>query len=526
MPNISVILILLLAVAALAVVARRFGQPYPIMLVLGGLLLGFVPRLPRIELAPDLVFLIFLPPLLYSDAWTTSWRDFRADLRNISVLSIGLVIATTVIVAIVAHAMIPGFPWAVAFVLGAVVSPTDAVASSAIAQRVRLPRRVITIVDGESLVNDATGLVTLRFAVAAVVTGAFSLAQAGLEFVVVCVGGIAIGLAVGWLMTKLESLLDDTPVEITFSFLAPFAAYIPAEALGVSGVLAVVAAGLYAGRQSSRVFSPASRLQAEIVWSTITFLMNGLLFILVGLQLRSLLDLIPDGSLGTVLGYGALISLTVIVVRLLWVFPGAYLPRLLFPSVRKHDPNPSWRRVVLIGWMGMRGALSLAAALSLPVVLESGEPFTQRPLVVFLTFCVILATLVLQGLSLPAVARWLGVGEDDSADREEQLARFETARAALTRIDELENEDWAEAESVAYMRSLHEHRGHQYDGDGDQDEAERDRTMDEAVRRLKREVLEAERSALIRMRDTGDIGDEVLRRIERELDLQEIWLGT
>jgi monovalent cation/hydrogen antiporter len=526
MPNLEVILILLLAVAALAIVARRFGQPYPITLVIGGALLGFVPGLPRIVLAPDLVFLIFLPPLLYADAWTTSWRDFRADLRNIGVLSIGLVIATTLVVAVAAHAIIPGLSWAAAFVLGAVVSPTDAVAANAIAQRVRLPRRIITIVDGESLVNDATGLVTLRFAVAAVVSGAFSLAAAGLEFVIVCVGGVVIGLAVGWAITKLENVLDDTPVEITVSFLAPFAAYITGEALGVSGVLAVVAAGLYAGRHSSRVFSPASRLQAEVVWSVITFMMNGLLFILVGLQLRSLLDPTPGGSLGTLLGYGALVSLTVIIVRLLWVFPGAYLPRFLFPSIRKTDPYPSWRRLVIVGWMGMRGALSLAAALSLPIALESGKPFAERPLIIFLTFCVILSTLVLQGFSLPSVARWLGVGEDDSFEREEQIARLETARAAMARLDELENEDWVESESIAYMRSLHEHRGHRYDDDGDQEEAERDRASDGAMRRLKREVLEAERAALIRLRDTNGIGDDVLRRIQRELDLQETWLQS
>ncbi len=333
MPNIEIILILLLAVAVLAIVARRIGVPYPILLVLGGALLGFVPGLPQIELAPDLVFLIFLPPLLYSDGWLTSWRDFRADLRNIGLLSIGLVIATTVIVAVVAHALIPAFTWPAAFVLGAVVSPTDAVAATAIAQRVGLPRRLVTIVEGESLVNDATGLVVYRFAVAAVATGTFSLVMAGAQFVEVSVGGVAIGLAVGWLITWLERHLNDSPVEITISFLAPFAAYIPAEALGVSGVLAAVAAGLYAGRQSPRVFSPTSRLQTEIVWEVVIYLMNGLLFILIGLQLRTLLALMPGESPATLLGYGALVSLAVILVRLVWVFPrrGACPPR--YPGI-------------------------------------------------------------------------------------------------------------------------------------------------------------------------------------------------
>lgn len=524
MPNIEVILILLFAVALLAIVARRLNVPYPILLVLGGLLLGFVPFLPRIQLEPDLVFLVFLPPLLYSDAWTTSWRDFRADLRNISLLSIGLVIATTVIIAIVAHAIVPGFSWAESFVLGAIVSPTDAVAASSIGERLGLPRRIITIIDGESLVNDATGLVAYRFALAAVVTGVFSLFEAGVEFVVVALGGVLIGLIIGWLTTQLEKYLDDTPIEITFSFLAPFAAYIPAEALGFSGVLAVVVAGLYAGRQSSRVIAPASRLQAEIVWSMVTYLMNGLIFILLGLQLRALLDLPRSVSLGTLLWYGALISLAVILVRLVWVFPSAYLPRFLFAKVRERDPYPSWHSVAVIGWMGLRGVVSLAAALSLPTALASGAPFTNRPIIIFLTFCVILATLVGQGLTLPTVIRWLKVGNDSSAEREEQLARLETARAAVDRIGELEGEDWVTAESIEYMRAIHEHRTHRYDGDVDQDEAERDRQDDTVTRRIKLEVLMAERSALIGLRDRGEINDMVLRRIERELDLQETWL--
>ncbi len=525
MPNIELILLLLFAVALLAILARRLRVPYPILLVLGGLLLGFVPFLPRIQLAPDLVFLVFLPPLLYSDAWSTSWRDFRADLRNISLLAIGLVITTTVVIAVVAHALVPGFTWAEAFVLGAIISPTDAVAASSIAERLGLPRRIITVVDGESLVNDATGLVAFRFALAAVITGAFSLFEAGLQFVVVVIGGVTVGLIIGWLTTKLESYLDDTPIEITFSFLTPFAAYIPAEALGFSGVLAVVVAGLYAGRQSSRVIAPASRLQAEIVWNMVTYLMNGLLFILVGLQLRALLDTIRDGSLITLLGYGALISLAVMLVRLAWVFPSAYLPRYLFANVRKRDPYPSWRSVLVVGWMGMRGVVSLAAALSLPTALATGASFTRsRSIIIFLTFCVILATLVGQGLTLPALIRWLKVGNDTSAEREEQIARLETARAAIDRLAALEGEEWATAESIEYLRAMHEHRTHLYDGDGDQEEAERDRQEDAVTRRLKREVLEAERASLIRLRDSGAINDMVLRRIERELDLQETWL--
>jgi Na+/H+ antiporter len=527
MPNVEVLLLLLVAVAVLAILARRIDVPYPIVLVLGGLALALVPGLPPIELAPDLVFLLFLPPLLYSDAWSTSWRDFRADLRAIGLLAIGLVICTMIVVAVVAHALIPGFSWAAAFVLGAIVSPTDAIASTSIAQRLGAPRRLVTVVSGESIVNDATGLVAFRFAAAAVVSGTFSLAAAGMQFVVVSVGGVLIGLAAGFLFSWIERYLDDSPIETTISFLVPFAAYIVADQLAVSGVLAVVAAGLLVGRQGSRFMSPSTRLEAEAVWTTITFVLNSVLFILVGLQLRTLLELIKGESIGMLLGFGAVISLTVMVVRLIWVFPGAYVPRFLFPAIRARDPYPSWRMVTALGWMGMRGVLSLAAALSLPETTSSGAPFTERPIIIFLTFCVILATLVGQGLSLPVViTKLLRLTDDDAASREETLARLETARAAQARIEQLGGEDWAPAEVLAYYRSMQEHRIHRFDGDGDYEEARRDDAADSANRRLKRELIAAEREAVIRLRNDGSINDEVLRRIERELDLQEVWLDV
>jgi CPA1 family monovalent cation:H+ antiporter len=429
-------------------------------------------------------------------------------------------------VAIIAHAILPNFSWAAAFVLGAIVSPTDAVAATAIAQRLGAPQRLVTIVEGESLVNDASGLVLYRFALVAVITGAFSLAQAGLTFVWVCVGGVGVGLLVAWLYAQIERRLEDSPVEITLSFLVPFAAYIPAEALGASGVLAVVAAGLYTGRKSARIISPASRLQAESVWTLLVFLLNGLAFILIGLQLRSLLGLVQAEHItaAELLTYGAVVSLVVILIRLLWVFPGAYLPRWLFPSIRAREPRPPLRVVFVLGWMGMRGVVSLAAALALPLTLSSGQSFRERPLIVLLTYCVILATLVGQGLTLPALMRKLGVGSDGASDREEEVARLTSARAAVRRIDELAGEEWATQEAVAHLRAMHEHRTHRYDGEGDADEAERDRAEDGVARRLKREVLLAERQAVIQLRDEGAIGDGVLRRIERELDLQDTWL--
>ncbi|HEY1391227.1 MAG TPA: Na+/H+ antiporter [Ktedonobacterales bacterium] len=526
MPMVELVLLLLFAVAVLAYLATRVHLPYPIVLVLGGLALGFVPGLPTIELEPQLIFLLFLPVLLYADAWSTSWRDFRFNLRPISLLAIGLVIATTLVVAVVAHAILPNFSWAAAFVLGAIVSPTDAVASTAIAQRLGAPRRLVTIVEGESLVNDASGLVLYRFALVALITGVFSFAQAGLTFLWVVTGGVGIGLAIAWLYTQIERRLDDSPIEITLSFLVPFAAYIPAEAVGASGVLAAVAAGLYVGRKSARIISPASRVQAEAVWGVLIFLLNGLAFILIGLQLRALVEVLraQQVTVGELIVYGVVLSLVVIVVRLLWVFPGAYLPYYLFPSIRVREPMPRVRVVWVLGWMGMRGVVSLAAALALPLALASGQAFHERPLIVLLTYCVILATLVGQGLTLPALMRKLHVGTDGDVEREEEVARLTSARAALRRIDELAEEKWTTDEEVSYLRAIHEHRTHRYDGDGDVEEAERDRVQDDVARRLKREVLQAERQAVIQLRDEGTIGDEVLRRLERELDLQDIWL--
>src|SRR5205823_6649574 len=315
---------LLVAIVALTAVATRLRLPYVILLVLGGLALGFVPGLPDVKLDPELVLFLFLPPLIYSSAWLTSWREFRANLRPIFLLSVGLVLVTTTVVAVVAHALI-GLPWLVAFVLGAVVSPTDAVAASATAQSIGLPRRLVTVIEGESMVNDATGLVVYRFAVAAVVTGGFSLAQASLQFALVSAGGLLIGLVVGWPVAWLHRHLDNAPIEIAITLLTPFAAYLLAEAIGGSGVLAVMAAGLYLSRQSSRFFSSNTRLQANAVWNVLVFLLNGFVFLLIGLQLRSILQTIAGHALLTLIWQALLISLAVITVRFAWVFPAAYV---------------------------------------------------------------------------------------------------------------------------------------------------------------------------------------------------------
>lgn len=529
-PSISSIILLvlglLIAVVLLAIAAPRLGIPYSILLVLGGLLLGFVPGLPRFTLDPDIVFLLFLPPLLYSSAWLTSWRDFRANLRPISLLALGLVLMTTVVVAIVAHALIPELPWAVAFVLGAIVSPTDAVAATAIAQRLGIPQRIVTILEGESLVNDATGLVAYRFAVAAVVSGVFSLGAAGVQFVVVSVGGIALGLAAGWSLSYVHRWLDNPPLEITITLVTPFAVYLLGEeVLHVSGVLATVTTGLYLTWRAPTFFSSGTRLQAYAVWETLVFLLNGLVFILIGLQLPDILDIlkstIAPHSPILLIWYAVLVSLTVILIRLIWVFPQALLPRLFSRRLRERDPYPDWRAVLLIGWTGMRGAVSLAAALALPEVTAEGTAFPGRALVVFLTFSVILATLVVQGLSLPLLIRGLGLHDDGASERQETQARLTAAQAALARLDELASQNELSQESAEHLRKHYEARIHSITRRFKPAEDEPGEDHATTYQQLQREALQAERSTIIALRSQGEINDEVLRRIERELDLEE-----
>ncbi len=535
MPEIEAILVLLAAVATLATLANRIKVPYPILLVLGGLALGFVPGLPRVELDPDVVFLLFLPPLLYVSALFTSWRDFRANLRPISLLAVGLVLMTTCAVAAVAHWAIE-LPWAAAFALGAIVSPTDAIAATAVAQRLGVPRRIVTILEGESLVNDATGIVAYRITVAAVVAGTFSLWEAGVQFVVGAVGGIAVGLAVGWaVLWARRHVSEDPSVQNTVSLLTPFAAYLLAEEpshyawhyllhlpgeFHFSGVLSVVAAGLYLGRRAPYVISPETRLQGYAFWELVTFLLYGLIFSLIGLQLGSIVGGLYEYSAATLVLFGGLISLTVILVRIVWVFPATYVPRWASSSISERDPSPPWQAVSVVSWTGMRGVISLAAALALPLTTATGAPFPERDLILFLTFCVILATLVVQGLSLPALIRALGLEDDRSQDREEVLGRIEVAEAALARIEELLEENGVQEDTAERLRGIYNYRHSRFSArfDGDEDGLEE---RSAAFQRLMRDLLQTQRRVLIELRNEGKIGDEAMHRIERDLDLEE-----
>jgi Na+/H+ antiporter len=515
---------ILVAVALLLIVANRVRVPYPILLVVGGLALSFVPGIPEIQLPPDLVLIAVLPPLLYGAAFFTSLRDLRENAGAISLLAVGLVLTTMLVVAAVAHFLIADLSWHGAFVLGAVVSPTDPTAVSAIAERLGLPRRIVALIEGESLVNDGTALVAYKFAVVAVVTGSFSLADAAGSFLINVVGGIAIGLGVGFLIRQVRRRLDDPPLEITISLLSGFFAYLPAQAAGVSGVLAAVTVGIYMGWHTPELTSAQTRLQGIAVWEIVFFLLNALLFALIGLQLPAILDALSGRSTATLVGYAAAVTAAVIAARFLWVIPGTFLTARFRRRGRPfQEPG---KAAVLIGWSGMRGAVSLAAALALPLTTDAGQPFPNRPLIIFLTFGVILGTLVLQGLTLPAVVKTLGLEDEGRAEKEETKARLYAAEAALARLEELAEEEWVREDTLERLRGLFGFRRERFRSrfDPESDGAVEDRSA--AFQRLMRELLDAERDAVFELRRTRRIDDDVMRRVVRDLDLEEARLDA
>jgi len=512
---------LMVAITALSVLARRLGVPYPILLVLGGLGLGFVPGLPDVQLDPDLVLVLFLPPLLYGAAFFSSLRDLRAAVRPISLLAIGLVVLTTCAVALVAHSLIDGMPWAAAFALGAVVAPTDPLAATTIARRLGAPRSIVTVVEGESLINDASALIAYRVAVAAAVGGSFSLWHAGVEFLVDAGGGALIGLAVGWLVSARRKPIDDPPVEITISLATGYAAYLPAEQLGVSGVLAAVGAGIYLGWRAPEIASAQMRMQGFAVWELLMFLLNATLFVLIGLQLPVILDGLQSRPFASLAGWTAAVCATVVGARLLWMYTVPLLIRMLDPRLRRGEGRTTWQTRLVVAWAGMRGAVSMAAALALPLQTGTGAPFPDRDLIVFLAFALILFTLVVQGLTLPALMRALGVEQDDEEEREELRARRAAAEAALARLDELAGEDWTRDETVERLRGMYEFRRRRFEAlhDGDGSDGIEERSA--AYRQTMHELLDAQRRELLRLRREREINDDVMRRVQRDLDLED-----
>ncbi|MGH3071635.1 MAG: Na+/H+ antiporter [Gaiellaceae bacterium] len=520
--DLASLLALLVAATALLVLVPKLRIPYPILLVLGGLALGFVPGMPDVELPPDLVLVGVLPPLLYGSAFFTSLRDLRANARPVGLLAFGLVLLTMTVVAVVAHAVVPDLPWSSAFVLGAIVSPTDPIAATAIMERLGAPRRIVHVVEGESLVNDGTALVAYRFAVAAVVSGSFSLWEAGFEFALNVAGGVAVGLAVGWLVRQVRRRLDFPPAEVTISLLTGYFAYIPAELIGVSAVIAAVTAGIYLGWHTPELTTPEVRLLGASTWEIVTFTLNALLFTLIGLQLPAILDELEAYSAGELLWWALAVWLAVLLARWVWVYPAAWLPRRLSRRIRERDPMPTRAQLALVSWAGLRGGVSLAAALAVPLATDAGDPFPGRSLILFLTFAVILGTLVIQGLTLPAVIRVLHLEEEGVEEaREEAKARIHAATSALARLDELLDEDWVRPDTAERVRGGYDFRRNRFSArfdDGD-DGAIEARSLD--YQRLRRELLDAERAAVVSLRNSGAISDGVARRITRDLDLED-----
>jgi CPA1 family monovalent cation:H+ antiporter len=504
-------------VVALTALARRLPVPTPIIQVIAGVAVGLVPGVRIPELDPEIVFFVFLPPILWAAAFFTSLREFRANLRPISLLAIGLVLATSAAVAVIARLLFPGIPWPVAVALGAIVSPPDAVAATAIVSRLPVPRRVIVILEGESLVNDASALILYRTALLAAVTGVFSLGESVVRFFIDAGIGTLVGLLVGWLIIRAAKFTRDALTETLLTLAGPYIAWVAAEAMHVSAVLACVAGGLYVRQHFSTAVAPVSRIQARATWDLVVFLLNAMIFLLLGMAFGDVLRDVTEGTVVSVIWSGVIIGLVVIAVRLAWVPIATYLPRALSREIRQRDPLPSWKPLFLVAWTSMRGIVSLAAALSLPRLLSNGQPFPYRSEILLIAMVVIVMTLVVQGLTLEPIIRAFRFSPESKHVEEERMARRESLRRGAEALEDMSSEPWVDARDVTWMRNelrdrlrLHEHHGGSPDG----------------RRRLKLGVLRAERRMLVRLRNEGAISDEVLRDLEQELDLEAMRAGA
>ena len=522
----QIFLILLAVLAGTALLARRINIAPAILLLLAGIGLAFVPGMPAVELPPELVLLVVLPPLIYSASVAMSWREFKSNLRPIILLSVGCVIFTAFAVAAATHYLI-GLPWGVGFLLGAIVAPPDVVAPLAIARKLGMPRRILVVLEGEGLANDATALILYRFAVAAISTGLFSLPKATGTFAVIVVCEILFGVAVGWLSLRARHRARDPQVEITLSLITPYLAYWIPEHLGGSGVIATVACGLYISWNGPLFISSATRLQGIFFWDLVIFLVEGLLFLLTGFQMRLLFEKSKAFPLQDILLTTALVAAIVIVARFAWVYPATYLPRLISKQIRKRDPAPSWQTTFVVAFTGVRGAVSLAAALALPLALPNGEGFPHRDMILFVAFGVIFITLVGLGSGLAAVVRWLGVTKDGHkehvAEHEAEIAaRREALDAALKSLDAITDDRELSDEVVKLLRARHEVRSNQLPDVLDPDAHD----VSAAGTALTRELIATERKFIHVLLRDGKITDETRRRIERDLDLEEASLSN
>lgn len=525
--NFLLILILLFAVFLLMMLAQTIKISYPIFLVIAGLGISYLPGLPVVNIDPHLIFLIFLPPLLYEAAWYTSWNDFWRLKRPIGLLAFGLVIFTSAAVAYVSNAVIPGFTLSLGFLLGGIISPPDAVAASSVLKDVKVPKRIITILQGESLINDASSLIVFRFALAAVLTGQFSMQVAVSQFFIVTFAGILIGLSIAHVMYVIHRFLPTTPsIDAALTLISPYFMYIAAEEFHYSGVMAVVSGGLFLSYRSHEIFAEGqNRIQTIAVWSTLISVLNGLVFILIGLELPLIVRGLGNYSVGDAWKYALLISAVIIVVRLVWIYPAAYIPRWLFKGIRNREDKPGWKQLLLISWAGMRGVVSLASALSIPLLLENGKEFPHRNLILFITFIVILITLVFQGLSLPLIARLIKIEDAHVMPPGEQEAgiRIRMMKASLERLNKLYAEDAERNELVGFLKSELENditaAGRRLQSlscdDTDKDEIER-------YNSILYDLYNVQRLELFKLKTEKIFSDEEIRKQEMQVDLDQM----
>lgn len=506
----------------LAVVARRFRMSYPILLVIVGLLIGWIPGLPSDILSPDAVFLVFLPPLLYAAAWQIDNVELKMYSRSVSLLAVGLVLFTSTVVAFVAHAMIPGFSLAQGYLLGAIIAPPDAVAASSVMRGLSVPKKISTILEGESLVNDATSLIIYRYGLVAILTNQFVLWEASLQFVGIAIVSIGIGLLIGWIMIWVHQIISkDAVISTALTLLTPYGAYLIAENFHLSGVLSAVATGLFLSTRTSVLFSYHSRLQVNSVWEIVVFLLNGLVFILIGLQLPMIVSNLNGYSLPESAIYGLIISGVAIVCRLAWVFPGAYVPWWLSARIRKREEKPSWQQLVVIGWAGMRGVVSLAGALALPTTMPNGEPFPARDLILFITFIVILITLVVQGLTLPIIVESLNVREQIDEKKEERKLRQKMALQVITHLEANHSAGSVHDDVLSYVKNEYELKISELSGMlRASNNTQRPAELYQQAIRLQLELIDVERTVLIEQRQSSLLDGDVLRKMEQELDLE------
>jgi Na+/H+ antiporter len=528
MSDFEIVVFLMSILLILSAFADKTKFPYPVLLVFIGLIIGFIPFLPKLKLDPDIVFLIFLPPLLYDAAFRTSWLDFKKEIKTISTLAISLVFFTTVIVAIAAHYLIPGFSWPIAFLLGAIISPTDAVAATSVVKGLGLNKRVITIIEGESLINDASALVAYRYALTATLTGNFVLWHAGFQFILIAAGGIAVGLLVGFALVFAHKKIKDNPVvETGLSLLTPFLAYLLAERFHCSGILAVVTAGILVSWRSREIFSFQTRLRATGVWDTMIFLLNGIIFILIGLQLQELVADLSQNTVYQLIGYGVLISIVTIIIRIIWVFAGAYHQKL-FKKSNTTDPEETtdWKNVLIVAWTGTRGVVSLATALALPLTLANGDDFPKRHSILLLAFLVILLTLVVQGLTLPLLIRMLKIKPTTMLEQQEENAL--QATLIESSLQYINNDFPATIDEAAKERLRQEYEFYYKMLSGANNNRLKQHQLQSQFYKItlfleaQLEVIKFQRDLLIRFQNNGAYSEETLSKAERELDIEEL----